>query len=128
MSDDFPQELRKFLADNVRSVAQLETLLLLRGGRNRGWSAAEVGSAIYMNAEMAELQLNELVNRGLLRAEHESETKFHFEPATELWDRLIGNLADLYRERRVSVITAIYSEPVDKIRTFAEAFRLRKEK
>jgi hypothetical protein len=30
-------------------------------------------------------------------------------------------------KRRVTVINSIYSKPIDKIRTFADAFRLRKD-
>ena len=33
----------------------------------------------------------------------------------------------VYRERRVAVITQIYSRPVKKVQTFADSFRLRRE-
>jgi hypothetical protein len=36
-------------------------------------------------------------------------------------------LAALYQERRVAVITQIYSKPVKKVQTFADAFRFRRE-
>jgi hypothetical protein len=42
-------------------------------------------------------------------------------------DQLIDQLADLYQQRRVAVITQIYSRPVKNVQTFADAFRLRKE-
>ena len=50
----------------------------------------------------------------------------HVEWSNEL-DELVGSLEKVYEERRVSVITLIYSKPVDKVRTFADAFRLRKD-
>jgi hypothetical protein len=42
-------------------------------------------------------------------------------------DGILGTLADLYAERRVAVISEIYSNPVSKVKTFADAFRLRKD-
>jgi hypothetical protein len=42
-------------------------------------------------------------------------------------DDLLGELARHYQERRVAVITEIYSNPVKKVQTFADAFRLRRE-
>ena len=43
-------------------------------------------------------------------------------------DQAVVRLAKDYAERRVTVITLIFSKPVDKLRTFADAFRLRKDK
>jgi hypothetical protein len=36
-------------------------------------------------------------------------------------------LADTYRERRVAVITVIASKPMENVRAFSDAFRLRKK-
>jgi hypothetical protein len=47
---------------------------------------------------------------------------------TPALDAAVAQLAKDYAERRVSVITLIFSKPVDKLRTFADAFRLRKDK
>ena len=42
-------------------------------------------------------------------------------------DHVIEMLAETYRDRRLAVTNEIYSKPLDKVKTFAEAFRLRKE-
>ena len=128
MSDDFPEDLKQFLADHISSVAQLEALLLLRSGREREWTAEDVSRSLYTTAEMATEQLAELHARGLVARKEDSGVRFQYWPATPELDAQVGRLDTTYRERRVAVITAIYSQPVDKVRTFADAFRLRKDK
>jgi hypothetical protein len=39
----------------------------------------------------------------------------------------VGDLAATYAERRVAVITLIASRPMDNVRAFSDAFRLRKK-
>ena len=128
MADEFPEELRQFLAEHISSVAQLEVLLLLRSDREREWTAAEVSTALYTTAEMVAEQLAELHRRGLLSAHDGPEPRYRYWPSTPERDARVTQLEAMYRERRVAVITAIYSQPIDKVRTFADAFRLRKDK
>jgi hypothetical protein len=126
MHESFPADIRKFVAEYVKSVAQLEMILLLRSGADRSWAASEVGQALYTSPEMAAAQLRDLHSRGILVQTDQPPERFQYGPAEPL-DQQIQKLAELYKERRVSVITLIYSEPADNIRTFADAFRLRKD-
>jgi hypothetical protein len=41
---------------------------------------------------------------------------------------VVARLADTYRERRVAVVSLIASKPIDNVRAFSDAFRLRKRK
>ena len=128
MSDEFPDDLKQFLAGHISSVAQLEALLLLRSRRDREWTAEDVSRSLYTTAEMATEQLSELHGRGLVARKEDSGARFQYWPATPELEAQVARLETMYRERRVAVITAIYSQPVDKVRTFADAFRLRKDK
>jgi hypothetical protein len=101
---------------------------LLRSHRDVAWTAETVGQALYTTPEMMAAQLAELHARGLLTAGEASTPQYRYEPKTPDLDRIVGALEQIYKERRVSVISAIYESPVDKVRTFADAFRLRKEK
>ncbi|MBI3467767.1 MAG: hypothetical protein HY000_32565 [Planctomycetes bacterium] len=124
---DLPDDVKRFIVENVRSVAQLEMLLLLRANRNTLWTAESVSRALYTTPEMMAAQLAELQARGLLVSNEASDRQYRYEPKTAELDRTVGELEQIYKERRVSVISQIYSAPVDKVRTFADAFRLRKE-
>lgn len=127
MSDAFPEEIRQFLAEHISSVAQLEVLLLLRGEPDRAWTADEVSTALATTSEMATEQLSDLQNRGLVASTAGNSPAWQYKPATAELDERVGRLDQTYNERRVAVITVIYSQPLDKVRTFADAFRLRKD-
>jgi hypothetical protein len=125
-SEEFPADVGRFITDHLDSVAQLEVLLLLRGDPARGWSTEDVSAALRMTTDMAREQLKVLADRGVL-ARLPDGVSHSYAPATPELRGLIDKLATVYDERRVTVITMIYSKPVDKVRTFADAFRLRKE-
>ncbi|MGH7139188.1 MAG: hypothetical protein ACREHD_25875 [Pirellulales bacterium] len=124
---DLPDDVRRFIAGNIASVAQLEVLLLLREDRRRGWTADEVSRALYAAESGMAGQLDDLVAKGLAYVTQRPEARFRYREDDDL-DKLVDGLAKLYKERRVAVISVIYSEPLDKARSFADAFRLRKEK
>ena len=121
--DDFPDDVRRFIADHIHSLAQLEVLLLLHAAPERAWQAGEAGTALYTPAEMAAAQLQDLCTRGIIACD---ETRYRYVDSHKFHE-VIGKVAELYKERRVTMITLIYSKPVDKVRTFADAFRFRKD-
>jgi DNA-binding MarR family transcriptional regulator len=128
MLNGLPDEVREFITANINSVAQLEVLLLLRRESGVAWSAEDVARALYTTPEMMAAQLAELETRGLLRKTSGSADVYSYAPSTPQLAAAVDLLANLYKERRVTVITTIYAEPVDSVRTFADAFRLRKDK
>jgi hypothetical protein len=122
-----PDDVRQFIAENISSVAKLEVLLLLRSHPAQEWSASAVAKELATSAEVMATHLDEWLSRGLLDVNESTERSYRYSAKTPELDRVVRDLADLYQARRVTVITQIYSEPVDKVRTFADAFRLRKE-
>lgn len=128
MANGLPEDVKQFLQEHISSVAQLEVLLLLRSEPERQWTAEQVAKALYTTPEMVAEQLSELSRRGLAAASEDTELHYRFWPATPELDGQAAVLDRAYKERRVAVITYIYSQPVEKVRTFADAFRLRKEK
>jgi hypothetical protein len=127
MNQEFPADIKQFIADNIDSVAQLELLLLMRDQPAKAWSAQEAGNALYAAADVTGLLMADLHAKKLLAA-GPAESTYVYRPERAESALLVDRLADLYRERRVAVISTIYTKPIDKIRSFADAFRLRKEK
>jgi hypothetical protein len=125
MTDDFPLELKQFIAQHVESLAQLEALLILRQDRQTPWQSAALCQRLYISPDMCEGILVDLIRRGF--AERTADGGVQYRPPSDDADRLLTDLAAIYQERRVAVITEIYSKPVNKVQTFADAFRLRKE-
>jgi hypothetical protein len=126
MSGEFTAELRQFIAQHVESVAQLEALLILRQDAQRRWRAEELAQRLYIKPDMGEALLADLVRRGFA-VRHAEEPTYQYDSRDAAADQLVAELDALYHRRRVAVITEIYSKPVNKVQTFADAFRLRRD-
>ena len=122
MNDGLPNDVKEFISQHIHSLAQLEVLLTLRREPQRLWTVDEVTSCLYLERQMVNDLLADLVRRGLA-VQHGAD--FQYQPANDLIAGLIGRLAQLYQERRVAVTTEIFAKPVDSARAFANAFRLR---
>jgi hypothetical protein len=123
MSSEFPVEVRQFIAESIESLAQLEVLLLLQRHADQTWTGDEVAKSLYIAPEMSASLLADLVHQNL--ATHAS-SGFRY-AATAKVHPIIVLLAQAYQERRVSVVSEIYSKSRSKIQTFADSFRLKKE-
>ncbi len=126
--DDIPQNVRAFVVDHVDSVVLVEILLLLQGEPARARDAAEVGNVLKIEPAWAQSQLDNLRARGLLKLSDDGR-RFSYAPQTPQLDAAVAGLAKAYADRRVTVIGLIYSKPppADPVRSFADAFRLRKD-
>ena len=127
MSEDVPLELRTFIAEHIGSIAQLELLILLASDTKKLWTAEEAAKALYTAADMTYGLLEAMRVRGLLEADGGSE-RYRFAPKNPAWETLVRNLDRLYKERRLTVINLIYAGPVEKLQSFANAFRFRRGK
>ena len=123
----FSDELDRFIAAEINSLEQLEILLLLSGNPHRWWTAQDVYNVIKSSTQSVADRLNQMVERGFLQAEPDSEMRFQFAPADEnIWG-IISELRNAYKERSVKVVQAIYSKPPDAVQEFARAFRVRRD-
>lgn len=127
--DDFPQDIRQFVLDNITSVEQLEVLLLLlQRTPEKEWDAASVSRELYTQPEAAAKRLADLAALGLL-AHSEGPTRlYRYAPRTPAQAQLVASTAEAYRLRRVAIVGLIYSRPTSEAQAFADAFKFRKEK
>jgi len=124
--DGLPGDVHRFLYHNIDSVEQLEVLLLLRRGLDRGWTAEEVARELYSHPSSILHRMTSLAGRGLLR---ELEPAcYQYAPRSAELHETVTRLAELYRRRRVAVITLIASKPIENVRAFSDAFRFRRKK
>jgi hypothetical protein len=120
--------VRRFIASEIHSVEQLEVLLLLQGSPEREWRASEVSQQLASHPHSAETRLLDLRARGLVQArEQDGELIYRYAPPRET-EPIVAALATAYAERRTSVITMIFSKPIDSVRTLADAFLVRNGK
>ncbi len=127
MADDYSADVKQFIDQNIESLAQLEALILMRQNPTSGWDAAKIAKALYIPPELAEALLAEFVRQGFIKPMPENQSQYCYGPADQALGQLIDRVAGAYHDRRVAIITLIYSKPLNKVQTFADAFRLRKE-
>ena len=123
-----PDAVRNLILSKIASVWQLEILLHLHAARPRFVRVSELGHALRIDDEPLLEQLRELHSRGLVVSQPEPAAAWAYNAASPEQDQAVTELAGTYRNRPVSVISLIYSRPAEKIKTFADAFRLRQEK
>jgi hypothetical protein len=52
---------------------------------------------------------------------------FRYAPASTMLDQAVARLAQAYRDRPMMVTRAIFAHPNEKLESFADAFRLKKD-
>jgi hypothetical protein len=127
MATEFPVEIEQFIAQHIESLAQLETLLLVRREASRAWTCDDLSRQMYVTPDVCTGLVVDLERRGFILRDAADVNTFRYRSTGAAVDQVIDQLADLYHQRRVAVITQIYSKPVKKVQTFADAFRLRRE-
>jgi hypothetical protein len=125
MTDEpIPADIRDFVMRHIDSVTQLEALLLLRGNPGETWDLPTTAKRLYANEQEVAEVLALLCNDGLLSA---SDGIYRYDCATPQERDLVDRLADIYSRQLISVTNMIHAKP-RRIRQFADAFRLRKDR
>jgi hypothetical protein len=123
----FSDEFCRFLQTTVPTVDAAELLLLLQRDASRGWSSAEIVTAL-RPAGLTEADVARYADtfqaRGLVAQGADKRIQFH--PGSDELADYARTLAQAYSERPVTLIRVIYALRDSKIRSFADAFRLKK--
>ncbi|KFE71082.1 hypothetical protein [Hyalangium minutum] len=129
MSDAvIPPRVQRFISTHIDSIEKLEVLLLLRARAEREWTARDVSLELRITDASAAARLQDLTARRLLVEKAGSPSSYRFQPASSEDEQAVAELQETYNTRRVSVISFIFSKPLDKVRGFADAFRLKRDK
>jgi hypothetical protein len=97
----------------------------MRRSPGRSWSAQDMARELYSHPTSIAGRFQSLLASGLLR-ETGSGTFQYASRSGEL-DALVGRVDEMYRERRVAVISTIASRSVANVKAFSDAFRIRKK-
>ncbi|WP_373044470.1 hypothetical protein [Vulgatibacter sp.] len=125
MNGGISEEVRTFVVEHIDSVEQLEVLLLIRASAKRTWTAEGVASELRIDPRSAGQRLEDLRKAGLVAPAEGGGVCFS--PRSQSLARVVEELAQSYHTHRVSVISLIFSKPSERIRSFSDAFRLRRE-
>jgi hypothetical protein len=122
------EDVKKFIADHINSLAQLEMLLLLHSRPEKAWTAQAVSQELRLSPASAAMHLADLERRGLLTVSEAAEPLYRYWPQRPDFEPTVDRLAKLYPDYRFTVINLIFSKPPDKIKAFADAFKLKEDK
>lgn len=121
-------EVERFIATHIKSLEQLEILLLLNSDPKRAWSLDDVYEVIKSSESSVRDRLDELASAGLIEIEHGPPREYRFAPKEEGATLVIDDLAAAYKERRVKIVQIIYAPPTSVAEEFANAFKFRRDK
>jgi hypothetical protein len=124
---DFSDEFCEFLQTCVPAVHTAELILLLRSRPQEWWDPADVlqrMSAAGLAEPEGARHIELLQARGLLATG--PDKRIQFRPADERIADHVEKLAQAYAERPVTLFRVIYALRDTRVRSFAEAFRLRR--
>jgi hypothetical protein len=124
--------VKEFIQRHIQSVDQLDSLMLLRSAPRRRWTPDDVGRALEIKTEFAQVALESLVTNGLCRSseEHGSMT---FEAEILQAEDGLRELDEVYQEQRLAMLILISRQAIGRVRldarqTFFEAIRKRRKK
>ncbi len=122
---DFPEALAALVQECVPNLEAAEALLLLFHQRDRQWQAADVIAGLHPtvpNEGAVRKYLDDCAARGLVA--RKGDDAWQYEPASPELDALAEALDRAHKRRPVTLVRLIYNL---KIRSFADAFKLRKD-
>jgi hypothetical protein len=120
-------EVRHFVSEYIRAPEQLDILLLLHSHPERQMTAAEISRAVFTVPAAATMRLEGMVESGLLVSSGGADPRYGFNPSSAGLRARVDELAAAYRTNRVAVIGLIFQRPPDPLKSFSDAFRIRKE-
>jgi hypothetical protein len=112
-----------FLSATVKSLWALELLLLMRRERTRAWQMRALVTELRASTVVVQDALGGLIGAGL--AAEDEAGSFCYRPASETLDSFVAEAQALYAAKPLAVINAIAAAPNEKLRIFADAFRLK---
>lgn len=117
------EAVRQLIDGGVRSLEQLEVLLVLVQDPGKSWPQAAVCRGALLAPQRVEEAARALVKAGVVARDEQVD-------GLRLLDRLdVGLLRDLraaYEHDRSLVVNAFFAGNLDSLRSFANAFKLRR--
>lgn len=119
------ESLQTFLQQRLATIEQIEIVLLLRSDPARSWSATDVATELRMPPESAAMRLFLLASSGMILFEPSGVPRYRYAATDADTETLLAELAEIYANDGGAVRVAIGAPP-DPIRSFADAFKLKK--
>ena len=108
MNSRLPPVVRGLIRRHVRSVGELELLMLLHAERERSWGVDEICEAIACPRSWAVAQLELMASAGLLAP---ADGRWRFAPASSDLEHAAAALEESYRLHSRDVVRFVFAGP-----------------
>ncbi|HLI21753.1 MAG TPA: hypothetical protein VKV32_11575 [Stellaceae bacterium] len=115
----------RFLRGSIRSVWDLELLLLFQKHRARLWTVDELVRDLRASVLIVGDALDALQKAGLVAKN--ANDQYQYWPISPELDQTVEAVAAAYASSPVAVTQAILSAPSSSVRIFADAFKIKKD-
>lgn len=128
-SQALSNELRRFI-QTIISIPHLEVILLLQQNPGHIWNVTSVAQRIYVSQTQAATMLRDLCDASICTSVSNAAGEFLYSPAFPELGKLIDQLAEYYPRHLIEVTNMIHSRSASgqRVRMFADAFKLKKDK
>ena len=123
MESTIPTEVAQFVVKQIRSLDQLEVLLLLSALPDREWSVTALDSVVRSNPDSVAQWLDGFVAEGFV-VRHGDPPVYRYQPPTEAMAQTIAALGATYKVSRHKIVELIYSR-AQSIKDLSDAFRFK---
>lgn len=120
-----PAAVDRFLRSSIRSIWDLELLLLLHAQRARLWTVDDLVRELRASILIVADALGALQKAGVVSKT--GSDAYQFWPISPELDRLVAEVASAYASAPAAVTETILSAPSANIRIFADAFKIKKD-
>lgn len=123
----FPDDLVRFIVRRIPTYRAAEILVHVARDPARAWTPDEIAGALAgLPASGVREDLDHFAREGLV--EIESEGRFRYAPSSDELRAAVVLLVDAYDRRPVTLVRLMDSLATERIRSFADAFRLKRDK
>ncbi len=128
MNPGIPSEVATFVQTSFSSVEELELLMVLHARPDQGWTPEALAKELGSTPGSIIRRASGFAALGIIAPfPGVGSPNIAYAPATTALAEALHAVVLAYRQRRIAMITLIYEKPHDPLRSFSDAFRLRKD-
>jgi len=121
-------EITDFLDAHIDSIPQMEILMLLHDGRDRGWPVDVIASRIYQPISAVLPLLRGLQAHGLVTVDGAGDAVLYRYHDREETRPLMAKVVTAYRTQLIEVTRFVHAKASRSVLEFARAFDLKKDR
>ena len=121
-------EAQEFVERVIDTIHQLEILMLLRRSPDRFWRVDEISTELRIGTTTVAAGVSGLQANGVLAGNDAQPVAYRYDPRSISVHAGVESLAAAYEADPLSVLKALLAKPPRALRTFSDAFVLRRRR